>query len=292
VPTGWTARAHRCIRCTILEIPHETASDAPEELANHGEVERLSVETDPVVWYPSELEDLTDRERVVVFPKRREIIVDRPGSSRGRSSHGAHLADGNGEDGYRYVVRPEDIWQAPHDSFAELARTMRQALGQRSDALEEWVESQWDRAHQFRLVTHEDGYTILEAETPEVMGNVARQKLDEEHVHAPISETEDWVQEGSEAAIKRILYEAGYPVQDQRALEAGEALPIELAVQLREKPANVGRSLSPNPARASSSALPGSGKTIAAMGQWPTLAAKRSCSSRVGISPASGPSRS
>jgi hypothetical protein len=61
-----------------LEIPHETASDALEELANHGEVERLSVETDPVVWYPSELEDLTDRERVVVFPKRREIIVDRP----------------------------------------------------------------------------------------------------------------------------------------------------------------------------------------------------------------------
>ncbi len=28
------------------------------------------------------------------------------------------------------------------------------------------------------------------------MGNVARQKLDEEHVHAPISETEDWVREG------------------------------------------------------------------------------------------------
>ena len=51
-----------------LEIPHEKASDRLETLADQGDIERLSVSTDPVVWYPSELEDLTDRERVVVFP--------------------------------------------------------------------------------------------------------------------------------------------------------------------------------------------------------------------------------
>jgi DNA excision repair protein ERCC-3 len=114
-------------------------------------------------------------------------------------------------------------------------------------------------------VTHEDGYTVLEAQSPEIMGNVARQKLDEEHVHAPISETEDWVQEGSEAAIKRILYEAGYPVQDHRELESGEELPIDLEVRLRDYQqtwvdhfAEAGEGVFVGP--------PGSGKTVAAMG--------------------------
>ncbi|WP_226007321.1 DEAD/DEAH box helicase [Natrinema salinisoli] len=249
-----------------LEISQENANDRLEALAENGALERHAVSTDPVVWYPSELEDLTDRERVVVFPKRREIIVDRPDQfTRAQLSQFAHLADANGEQGYRYVVRPEDVWGTPHDSFDDLARTMRQALSQRSADLEDWVESQWDRAHQFRLVTHEDGYTVLEAQSPEIMGNVARQKLDEEHVHAPISETEDWVQEGSEAAIKRILYEAGYPVQDHRELESGEELPIDLEVRLRDyqqtwvdRFTEAGEGVFVGP--------PGSGKTVAAMG--------------------------
>jgi len=114
-------------------------------------------------------------------------------------------------------------------------------------------------------VTHDDGYTVLEAQSPEIMGNVARQKLDEEHVHAPISETEDWVQEGSEAAIKRILYEAGYPVQDHRELASGEELPIDLNVSLRDyqqtwvdRFAEAGEGVFVGP--------PGSRKTVAAMG--------------------------
>ncbi|ADB63749.1 type III restriction protein res subunit (plasmid) [Haloterrigena turkmenica DSM 5511] len=249
-----------------LDITQERARKELEFLADREAVQRLAVETDPVVWYPSELEDLTDRERVVVFPKRREIIVDRPDQfTRAQLAQFAHLADGNSEQGYRYVVRPEDIWQAPHDSWEALARTMRQALGQRSEGLEEWVRSQWDRAHQFRLTTHEEGYTVLEAKSPEIMGNVARQKLDEEHVHAPISDTEDWVREGSEAAIKRILYEAGYPVQDHRELESGEELPVDLEVRLRDyqrtwvdRFAEAGEGVFVGP--------PGSGKTVAAMG--------------------------
>ncbi|TYL37536.1 DEAD/DEAH box helicase [Natronococcus pandeyae] len=249
-----------------LEIPHEAASERLEDLASRGELERLSVSADPVVWYPTEFEDLTDRERVVVFPKRREIVVDRPDQfTRAQLSQFAHLADANGEQGYRYVVRPEDVWQTPHESFDDLARTMRQALGQRSEALEDWVESQWDRAHQFRLATHEDGYTVLEAQTAEIMGNVARQKLGEEHVHAPISETEDWVREGAEAAIKRVLYEAGYPVQDHRELESGEDLEIDLEASLRDYQqtwvdqfAEAGEGVFVGP--------PGSGKTVAAMG--------------------------
>ncbi|APW99269.1 DEAD/DEAH box helicase [Halobiforma lacisalsi AJ5] len=249
-----------------LERSQEAVSEDLEALAEAGSVQRLSVSNDPVVWYPSELEDLTEEERVVVFPKRREIVVDRPTQfTRAQLSQFAHLADGNGEEGYRYVVRPEDVWQAPHDEFEALARTMRQALGQRSEELEEWVRSQWERARQFRLYTHEDGYTVLEAQTPEVMGNVARQKLDEEHVHAPISDTEDWVREGAEAAIKRILYEAGYPVQDHRDLDAGDALEVDLEVSLRDyqrtwvdRFAEAGEGVFVGP--------PGSGKTVAAMG--------------------------
>ncbi|WIV67050.1 DEAD/DEAH box helicase [Natrialbaceae archaeon AArc-T1-2] len=249
-----------------LGISHEEASDRLAALADRGEVERLSVAADPVVWYPSELEDLTDRERVVVFPKRREVVVDRPSQfTRAQLSQFAHLADTNGEGGYRYVVRPEDVWQAPHDSFAALARTMRQALGERSADLEEWVRSQYDRARQFRLRTHPDGYTVLEAESAEVMGNVAREKLDEDQLHAPISETEAWVQEGAAAAIKRILYEAGYPVQDERDLEEGEELPVDLRVSLREyqrtwveRFLEAGEGVLVGP--------PGSGKTVAAMG--------------------------
>ena len=249
-----------------LEVSHEEASEALEALHDSGDLSRLSVSTDPVVWYPEELEDLTDRERTVVFPKRREIVVDRPDQfTRAQLTQFAHLADTNGEGGYRYVVRPEDVWSAPHDSLEDLLRTIRQALGKRVPALEEFVESQFDRARQFTLRTHPDGYTILEGASPEVMGNVARQKLDEEHVHAPISETEDWVREGAEAAIKRILYEAGYPVQDERDLESGEALELALHVRLREyqqtwvdRFADAGEGVFVGP--------PGSGKTVATMG--------------------------
>ena len=249
-----------------LSISHEEATTRLSGLADRGDIERLKVSHDPVVWYPSELEDLTDRERVVVFPKRREIVVDRPKQfTLAQLAQFAHLADTNGDQGYRYVVRPADVWQAPHDDVDALRRTVRQAIGERNEALEEWIESQWDRARQFRLVTHPDGYTVLEARSPEMMGNVANQHLDESHLHAPISETEAWVQEGSEAAIKRTLYEAGYPVQDDRDLDAGDPLAIDLETPLRsyqrewvDRFVGAGEGVLVGP--------PGSGKTVAAMG--------------------------
>ncbi|MCU4754195.1 DEAD/DEAH box helicase [Halobacteria archaeon AArc-curdl1] len=248
-----------------LERPQRAVFDDLEALSASGDLKRLSVSRDPVVWFPSELEDLTDRERVVVFPKRREIIVDRPDQfTRAQLTQFANLEDTNGEGGYRYVVRPADVWQAPHDTFEALQRTIRQALSRTVPALESWIESQWRRAHQFRLTTHPEGYTVLEGESAEVMGNVARQKLDESHVHAPISDTEDWVREGAEAAIKRTLYEAGYPVQDDRDLASGDPLEFELQVSLRsyqetwvDRFLESGEGVYVGP--------PGSGKTIAAI---------------------------
>jgi DNA excision repair protein ERCC-3 len=142
---------------------------------------------------------------------------------------------------------------------------IRSVLPRRSESLEEWVGDQWKRAHQFTLSTHEDGYTVLSAASENLMGNVARQKLDEDHLHAPISDTESWVREGSEGAIKRILWEAGYPVVDERDLETGDPIDVDLDVDLREYQREwvdafvekrAGVLVGP----------PGSGKTVAGMG--------------------------
>jgi DNA excision repair protein ERCC-3 len=211
------------------------AAEALDRLVDNGEVQRLDVASDPVVWYPTEWGRLADRERVVVFPERRELVVDQPSQyTRAQLSRVAHLVDTSGTKGYLYRIRREDVWAAPFDDLGALITTLRSVLPRRSPHLEEWIERQWTRARQFTLTTHEDGYTILEAASESLMGNVARQKLDETHLRAPISDTESWVAEGSEASIKRILYQAGYPVVDDRDLETGDPLDVELQTELRD----------------------------------------------------------
>jgi len=249
-----------------LDRDQSEAVGALEELVDRGDVRRVDVDADPVVWYPTEWGEIADRERVVPFPKRREIVVDQPSQfTRAQLSQFAHLADVSGTEAYRYEIRKEDVWQAPYDSFDRLLKTVRQVLPERLDGLEEWIEDQWERARQFRLFTHEDGYTVLEARSAELMGNVARQKLDEDQLRAPISDTESWVAEGSEATIKRTLYEAGYPVQDQRDLDEGDPLDVSLDLDLRgyqsdwvTRFVDSGSGVLVGP--------PGSGKTVAAMG--------------------------
>jgi DNA excision repair protein ERCC-3 len=249
-----------------LGCSQAAASEALDRLAADGDVQRLDVESDPVVWYPTEWGRLAERERVVCFPERRELVVDQPTQyTRAQLSRVAHLVDTSGTKGYLYRIRQEDVWNAPFDDRDSLLRTLRSVLPRRLPHLEEWIERQWTRARQFTLTTHEDGYTVLEAASESLMGNVARQKLDEEHLHAPISDTESWVVEGSEAAIKRILYEAGYPVVDDRELETGDPLDAELTTSLRDYQRDwVDRFLDQ---RAGVFVGPsGSGKTVAAIG--------------------------
>mgnify|MGYP000114971600 CR=1 FL=1 len=253
-----------------LGVTQDAAATALEALAAEGTVSRLDVESDPVVWFPTAWGDLASRERVIPFPKRREIVVDRPTQyTRALLSQFAHLVDTTGGDGrdrgYLYRIRQEDVWQAPFEDVETLLARVRSVLPRRSPHLEEWIESQWKRANQFRLYTHEDGYTVLAAESESLMGNVARQKLTEEHLHAPISDTESWVRDGAEAAIKRTLYEAGYPVEDDRDLDDGDPLDVELATSLRdyqrdwvERFLDQGSGVLVGP--------PGAGKTIAAIG--------------------------
>ncbi|WP_277552860.1 DEAD/DEAH box helicase [Halobaculum limi] len=266
---------------TATQVARETdrtqaaASEQLDSLSESGTVERLDVESDPVVYYPSSWGDLAARERVVLFPKRRQVIVDQPTQyTRAMLADFAHLVDSTGTEpgtrGYLYEIRQEDIWAAPYETFSELLARMRSVLPRRSPHLEEWVENQWKRARQFRLRTHEDGYVILEADREELMGNVARQKLDESVLQADLSDTESWVNEREIGTVKRVLYEAGYPVIDQRDLETGEPLDVTLQADLRAYQQDWVDRFTDQRAGVFV-APPGSGKTVAALGVLATV---------------------
>jgi DNA excision repair protein ERCC-3 len=250
----------------LVDCSQSAAVDALESLVETGDLQRLDVEADPVVWFPSDYRETATRERITVFPKRREIVADNPTQfTRARLSQFAHLRDTNREQGYIYELREQDIWNVPHDDYEDLRTTIRSALGGRYDALEEWVEGQWTRAHRFRLATHEDGYVVLEAQSADLLGNVAEQHLADGVLRARIGDETAWVAEEKTAELKRTLYEAGYPVQDDRQLDLGDDLPLELELDLRPYQADwVARF-----ADAKSGVLvgpPGSGKTVAALG--------------------------
>ena len=221
-----------------LGTTQAVARDALGTLVERGDVDRLDVESDPVVFYPTDWGRLATRERVVAFPNRREIVVDRPTQyTRARLSQFAYLVDTTGTEpgtrGYLYRIRQEDVWAAPFDDADALIASLRSVLPRRYEHLEEWVRDQWHRAHRFRLYTHDDDYVVLAAASESLMGNVADQHLDEDHLRAPISETEAWVNEGAVAEIKRALYDAGYPVEDDRDLDVGDPVDIDLTTDLR-----------------------------------------------------------
>ena len=222
-----------------LDIPSTVARGGLDRLSAAGKLERVSVAGEPVAWYPTEVRELATRERVIAFPTRREIVVDQPTQyTRAQLSQFAHLVDSTGSEpgtrGYLYRIRQEDIWAAPFDDLGGLLGSVRSVLPRRLEHLEAWIESQWQRAHQFTLRTHEDGYVVLAAATEELMGNVARQKLSDDQLRAPISDTESWINSDEVASVKRTLYEAGYPVVDDRDLKTGDPIEIEVTGSLRE----------------------------------------------------------
>lgn len=250
----------------LRDCSQAVALEELEALHEANIVEGLEIAGDAVVWYPRSWGRITDRERVIVFPNRREIIVDHPTQfTRAQLSQFAHLVDTTGSGAYKYEIRSEDVWQAPYDSFDDLLGTVRSVLPESEPALEEWLESQYRRADQFRLYTHEEGYIVLEAASDDVMGNVARQHLDDGQLRAPLSETESWVASERLAEVKRILYEAGYPVRDERDLAGGDPLPVDLRVDLREYQESWRSNFLDNGAGVLVGP-PGSGKTVTALG--------------------------
>lgn len=253
-----------------LEISQEEASQLLDQVADTDAVKRLNVSHDPVVYYPTDWAGMTRRERVVPFPDDREIVIDQPRQrTRARCAQFAHV-DTVTEGRYRYRIRPEDIWAAPFDDLADLLLTLRRVLPERVPNLEAWIEDQWSRAEAFRLSTHEEGYVVLEARSASLLSNVANQHLEEGQLRAELSDTEAWVAEEAIGAIKRTLYEAGYPVADERDLDRGEPLEIDVTLSLRdyqqdwvERFTEAGAGVLVGP--------PGSGKTVAAMAIMATV---------------------
>jgi DNA excision repair protein ERCC-3 len=247
-----------------IERSLETTSEALAELAETSEIGRLETDRGDDVWFAGHIESAG--ERLTVFEPRREIVADRPAQyTRALLTQFAHLEETNREGGYIYAVREEDVWNAPYETLSELTATVRSALGDRYEALEEWIEGQWERAHKFRLTTHEDGYVVLEAKNADLLGNIAEPRLDDDVLRAKIDDATAWVADDRTAELKRTLYEAGYPVEDHRDLETGDDLDFDLDLELRPYQADwIARF-----ADAGSGILvgpPGSGKTVAALG--------------------------
>lgn len=218
----------------VLDANPGPVETALAELASDGAIGRKGVGSDRVIWYPIAWDELLADERVVVFPDRREFILDQPDQfARAQATQFAELVATNGQGAYWYRIRPIDIWHAPAADVDALRRTIRGVLLSIDERLDAWITDQWERGHRFRLYTHPDDYTVLEAATASLMGTVARPALDAGELRAPISETESWVAAGREADIKRILLEEGFPVQDDRELEDGDPLPVSLSVSLR-----------------------------------------------------------
>jgi DNA excision repair protein ERCC-3 len=221
-----------------------------------GVLERQQVGGGAIIYYPSDLErdavyspegsiaptqstevdeEQTPKERVLFFPSRREIAVDRPQEdTRSVLSQAGHLVDST-EQSYLYKVSEADVWNAPYEEFNELREALKSVVGERDwdDGFETRIRVDWTRAHQFRLATKENptgrDYTVLQADDESVFEDVAKRKLEHnEHYTEFLSNTELRIRRGSEAAVKETLYAEGYPIIDERRIESGESLRIEL----------------------------------------------------------------
>lgn len=183
-------------------------------------------------------ENEDENERVLFFPSRREIVLDSPTDKSKRTlSQTSHLVDSTGS-GYLYKIDQTDIWNAPYDSFGRLRADLIELIGkgQWDGGFESRIKDDWDRAHQFRLLTHSDGYTVLKAKDADIFEDVAKRKLKYgEHYTEFLSESELRVTHSGEADVKEALYDAGYPAIDERRIEEGAYLDISLAsdVELR-----------------------------------------------------------
>jgi DNA excision repair protein ERCC-3 len=231
----------------------------------------VSKQVQPATSQDSPVTRQTDDERVMFFPSRNEIAVDNPtDETRSILSQTGHLVDSTGE-GYLYKVDAQDIWNAPYDDVNELVEDLQGVVGVAdwNTPFEERIREHYADSHEFRLYTHPDGYLVLESEHAEKLEDVAKRKLDyNTHYVQHEGDTGLRLKQGvNTSTIKQRLYDEGYPVIDERRLEEGASLVIDLVddIELRDyqrewvaafEKRNSGVFVGPS----------GSGKTIAAIG--------------------------
>ena len=172
-----------------------------------------------------------DRETVLFFPARREIVVESP-SDRTRSilSRTAHVVDTTG-DGFLYKVSEEDVWSSGYDSFDDLRDALRDVVGANdwSPGFESRIEDDWDRAHQFRLQTGEGGLTWLHARDHDAWQDAKRRLEYNDHYTRVDEDGRRFrLKRGSEGDVKEHLYDEGYPPIDERRLDEGADLDLRL----------------------------------------------------------------
>jgi len=178
-------------------------------------------------------------ERVLFFPSRREIVVDNPTpETKTILAKTSHLIDSTSS-GYLYKVDEADVWNTPYDDFDALVADLQNVVGPQAwdDGLESRLRDDWERAHQFRLTTGEDGLTWVDA-TDEDAFRDAKRRL-EYNTHYTRVDEDDLrlrLKKGSEGDVKEFLYEEGYPPIDERRLEEGASLDVTLAdgIELRD----------------------------------------------------------
>jgi len=203
------------------DLTTERAREELERLADLDEVARQDVTSADAVWYPTDLDAVTDRERVVLFPDRREVVVQHADQfTRAQLSQFAHLVDTNRSGGAIYGTREEDIWQAPYDSLNDLIATMRDVFGERSPHLE--VGDQPVGARPKVPPLHPRGRIYCSGRRERRPDGQRRPpEARRRDAAGPISDSESWVNEEKTAQVKRTLYDAGYPVRDERDLDEG-----------------------------------------------------------------------
>jgi len=254
VTSRWVADRVNCSR--------ERARQYLVKQFNQGIFSRRQVGGGAVIYYPAEIEQIVSNlsnkialaqtsvqeevvptkidaddaaeERVLFFPSRREIAVDQPDQdTRATLSQTAHLVDSTGES-YLYKVSKEDVWNAPYEEFEELRTDLESVVGDDwDDSFESRIQDDWSRANQFELRSRveddQSEYSVLHAKGADAFENVAKRKLEHnEHYTEFLSDKTLRVRSGGEANVKERLYEEGYPVIDNRRLEEGESLSIEL----------------------------------------------------------------
>jgi DNA excision repair protein ERCC-3 len=178
----------------------------------------------------------TPDERVLFFPSRREIAVDHPNpETRETLSRLAHIVDST-EDGYLYKVSREDVWTAPTESVNDLVEDLRSVVGdQRWDGgFESRVRADWDDAHRYRLRTSDEDHVELHARDDEAWSDAKRRLEYNDHYTRHDQDEQTFrVKNGAAAEVKQHLYDEGYPAIDERRLDEGATLDVDLAPEIK-----------------------------------------------------------
>jgi DNA excision repair protein ERCC-3 len=252
------------------DIPLAIRTSAPEDLLDLADrLEDLARQHEIAHESNVDRGDEDVDERIRLLSSQLRIIADSATEdTRTHLGRFAHLEE-TSDDGEAsiYKTEPIDVWTAPYAHVDELVDDYARTVGELPESVETRLRRIWERGHAFRLRTHPDGYTVLEAETEDLFEDVAKEHLEHNtHYTQYVDDTTMRLKKGAEADVKEALYDAGYPPLDERDLERGDGLDVDLVDDITPRPyqkdwverfMDMGSGVIDAP--------PGAGKTVAAL---------------------------